>query len=127
LLFVLHISIVGTHFKTRAHSVNSRQQTLTLLRFASPRTFCWWRHSDLRSAQPLGWTLLARIDGLTYSLLGAEVNVNGTANLKNIVVTPTRTLVIAQAAHMELNLTFLSPIEVRPYSSIPFNIYLLIL
>jgi len=64
-------------------------------------------------AQILGWALFARIDGVTYSLLGAEPNVNGTANRTNIVITPTRTLVVAQAAHMELNLTFLSPIEVR--------------
>jgi len=70
--------------------------------------------SHLRLAQTFGWTLLARIDGLTYSLFGGEVNaVNGTANLTSIAITPTRTLVVAQAGHMELNLTFLSPIEVR--------------
>ena len=55
-----------------------------------------------------------RVDGLTYSFLGDEtLVVNGTVNLTNIVVTPTRTVVAAQAGPMQVNLTFLNPIEVR--------------
>ncbi|KAH9968155.1 DUF1793-domain-containing protein [Russula dissimulans] len=70
----------------------------------------------------LGWTLFARIDGLTYSLLGADLGVNGTANLTDIVITPTGTLVVAEAAHMQVNLTFLSPIESDwVKQSIPFS------
>ena len=55
-----------------------------------------------------------RVDGLTYSFLGDEtLVVNGTANLTNVVVTPTQTVVAAQAGPMQVNLTFLNPIEAR--------------
>ena len=55
-----------------------------------------------------------RVDGLTYSFLGDEtLVVNGTVNSTNVVVTPTKTMVAAQAGPMQVNLTFLIPIEVR--------------
>ena len=64
--------------------------------------------------QILGWSVLVRVDGLTYSFLGDEtLVVNGTVNLTNVVVTPTQTMVVAQAGPMQVNLTFLNPIEVR--------------
>ena len=60
-----------------------------------------------------------RIDGLTYSLLGdvsgASASLNGTANVTDTVITPTRTVVVTQAGPMQVNLTFLNPIEVRSY------------
>jgi hypothetical protein len=63
--------------------------------------------------QILGWTVLVRIDGLTYEFVGDETAVvNGTVNVTNIVVTPTQTMVAAQAGPMQVNLTFLNPIEV---------------
>jgi hypothetical protein len=76
--------------------------------------------------QILGWAVLVRVDGLTYSFLGAENLgiLNGTVNLTNIVVTPTQTVVSAQAGPMQVNLTFLNPIEVRFHSSITFNVYI---
>ncbi|KAI9513395.1 hypothetical protein F5148DRAFT_1278777 [Russula earlei] len=74
-------------------------------------------------SQILGWVVLVRVDGLTYSFLGNEPSVNGTANLTNIMITPTQTVVTAQVGQMQLNLTFLNPIEPRDWvkQSIPFS------
>ena len=75
--------------------------------------------------QILGWSVLVRVDGLTYSFLGDEtLVVNGTVNLTNVVVTPTQTMVVAQAGPMQVNLTFLNPIEVRYHSPVTFNVLL---
>jgi Domain of unknown function (DUF5127) len=54
-----------------------------------------------------------RVDDATYSFLGDSPVANRTATLTNIVVTPTQTMVTAEAGGMEFNLTFLNPIEVR--------------
>ena len=61
---------------------------------------------------------------MTYSFLGdvpSNLN-NGTVNLTNIVMTPTQTVVTARAGPMQVNLTFLNPIEVRFHSSVTFNV-----
>ena len=58
-----------------------------------------------------------RVDGLTYSFLGDAPFNNGTVNLMNTVVTPTQTVLTAEAGRMQFNLTFLNPIEVRLVSS----------
>jgi hypothetical protein len=58
-----------------------------------------------------------RIDGSTYAFLGnvpgGSARVNGTVNVTDTVITPTQTVVAAQAGPMQVNLTFLNPIEVR--------------
>jgi len=55
-----------------------------------------------------------RVDDVTYSVMGDErASVNGTANLTDIVITPTQTVVTSQVGPMQVNLTFLNPIEVR--------------
>ncbi|KAF8480056.1 hypothetical protein DFH94DRAFT_692413 [Russula ochroleuca] len=75
----------------------------------------------------LGWSVLLRVDGLTYSFLGDASgdlgNLNGTVNLTNVAVTPTQTVVTARAGTMQVNLTFLNPIEPRDWvkQSIPFS------
>ncbi len=48
-------------------------------------------------------------------------------NLTNTVITPTQTVVTAQAGPMQVNLTFLNPIEVRFHSSVTFNVYIRII
>ena len=58
---------------------------------------------------------------MTYSFLGDSTSVNGTVNLTDIAVTPTQTAVTAQAGPMQVNLTFLNPVEVRSYSSLCFK------
>jgi len=60
------------------------------------------------------------VDGVLYSLLGG-VEANGTTNLTDIVITPTQTVVISQVGPMQVNLTFLNPIEVRLDSSVSFK------
>ena len=68
-------------------------------------------------SQILGWAVLVRIDGLTYSFLGdapgGSAIVNGIVNVTDTVITPTQTVLAAQAGPMRINLTFLNPIEVR--------------
>ncbi|KAF8273676.1 hypothetical protein EI94DRAFT_1167505 [Lactarius quietus] len=77
------------------------------------------------SNQILGWVVFVRIDGLTYSVLGDEptTSLNGTANVTDTVITPTQTVVTAQAGPMQVNLTFLNPIEPSDWikQSIPFS------
>ncbi|KAI0267487.1 hypothetical protein BC834DRAFT_822335, partial [Gloeopeniophorella convolvens] len=71
----------------------------------------------------LGWSALVRVDGLTYSFLGNVPSVNATVNLTNTLVTPTQTVVTAVAGPMQVNLTFLNPIEPGDFvkQSIPFS------
>ena len=74
-------------------------------------------------SQGFNWLALVRVDGVTYSFVdyGSQF-FNDTVNLTNVVVTPTQTIVSAQAGPMHVNLTFLSPIEVRFHSSVTFNV-----
>jgi hypothetical protein len=80
-------------------------------------------------SQILGWSVLVRVDGLTYSFLGDVLPnlYNGTVNFTSIAITPTQTVVTAQAGPMQVNLTFLNPIEVRFRSSVTFNVYMRII
>ncbi|KAH9020011.1 hypothetical protein EDB85DRAFT_2153324 [Lactarius pseudohatsudake] len=80
------------------------------------------------AGQILGWSVFVRIDGLTYSFLGGfpgntGTSVNVTVNITETVITPTQTVVSAQAGPMEFNLTFLNPIEPGDWvkQSIPFS------
>ena len=63
----------------------------------------------------MGWAGLIRVDGTTYNWLGNAAtipNVQPTQQLSQIL-TPTQTIFLVQAGPVQLNLTFLSPIEVR--------------
>jgi hypothetical protein len=79
--------------------------------------------------QILGWSVLVRVDGLTYSFLGDVLPnlYNGTVNFTSIAITPTQTVFAARAGPMQVNLTFLNPIEVRIHSSVTFNVYIRII
>jgi hypothetical protein len=70
--------------------------------------------------------MLVRVDGLTYSFLGdvAPSLNNGTVNSTSITITPTQTVVTARAGPMQVNLTFLNPIEVRFQSYVTFNVHM---
>jgi hypothetical protein len=76
--------------------------------------------------QILGWSVLVRVDGLTYSFLGDVVSnlVNGTVNSSFFGFGPANTLLTGQAGPMQVNLTFFSPIEVRSHSSVTFNLHM---
>ncbi|KAI9459208.1 hypothetical protein BJY52DRAFT_1119183 [Lactarius psammicola] len=100
----------------------------------SPYLSCWdhtTNGTNLGSLWPttsnptqiLGWAVLVRIDGLTYSFLGNEPGLNGTVNVTDTVITPTQTVIAAQAGPMQVNLTFLNPIEPGDWvkQSIPFS------
>ncbi|KAH9171795.1 hypothetical protein EDB89DRAFT_1886504 [Lactarius sanguifluus] len=86
----------------------------------------WPTTSD--PSQILGWSVLVRVDGLTYSFLGSVPGgnggpLNGTVNFTDTVITPTQTVIAAQAGPMQVNLTFLNPIEPGDWvkQSIPFS------
>ncbi len=76
--------------------------------------------------QILGWSVLVRVDGLTYSFLGSVASnlVNGTANSTSFGIGPANTLLFGHAGPMQVNLTFFSPIEVRSRSSAIFDVYI---
>ena len=64
--------------------------------------------------QVLGWAGHIRVDNVTYRWLGADAQAPDVGtNLTGRLVTPTRTTFFVQAGPMNLNVTFLSPIEVR--------------
>jgi hypothetical protein len=79
--------------------------------------------------QILGWSVLVRVDGLTYSFLGdVDPNIiNGTVPLTSTIVSPSSTILVGQAGAVYVNLTFLNPIEVRFHSSVTSNVYIRII
>ncbi|KAI9459212.1 hypothetical protein BJY52DRAFT_1211943 [Lactarius psammicola] len=88
----------------------------------------WPTTSNPKQVQNLGWSVFVRVDGLTYSVLGGVpgntvASVNVTVNVTGTVITPTQTVIAAQAGPMQVNLTFLNPIEPGDWvkQSIPFS------
>jgi hypothetical protein len=76
-------------------------------------------HEILNSlCQTLALSVLVRVDNLTYLFLGdVDPNlINGTVNSTYFMVGPSSTILMGQAGPMEVNLTFLNPIEVRFHS-----------
>ena len=71
--------------------------------------------------------MLAHVDNTTYTVFGISGQPFTVVNLTNIAVTPTQTVITTQAGPIQLNLTFLNPIEVRIPLSIPFTIHLSVL
>lgn len=79
--------------------------------------------------QILEWSVLVRVDGLTYSFLGSVDSnlVNGSVNSTSFGsggLGPANTVLFGQAGPMQINLTFFSPIEVRSHSFVTFNVYI---
>ena len=97
--------------------VKDGRQPSTILRFAIPIYFTG--HDILNIVcQTLGWTVLVRVDNLTYSFMGdVDSNlVNDSVYPTLVTVGPTSTILRATGGPMDMNLTFLNPVEVRfPY------------
>ncbi|KAH9009211.1 hypothetical protein EDB83DRAFT_2234897 [Lactarius deliciosus] len=99
----------------------------------SPYLNCWGYLSDEPSnprisqtttfSQVLNLVVLVRVDNSTYLFLGNASTVNTTVNLTDVVISPTQTKLIAEAGPMQINLTFLNPIEPEDWvkQSIPFS------
>ncbi|KAI0267461.1 hypothetical protein BC834DRAFT_953477, partial [Gloeopeniophorella convolvens] len=83
----------------------------------------WPTTATGNSSDVLSVDALVRVDGLTYSFLGDIPGANTTVNLTNTLVTPTQTIVTAVAGPIQVNLTFLNPIEPGDFikQSIPFS------
>ncbi|KAH8977116.1 hypothetical protein EDB86DRAFT_3250304 [Lactarius hatsudake] len=100
-------------------------------RILATTTFPWNQapHSGWDpSLNDLSLVVLVRVDNSTYLLLGDALSVvNTTVNLTSVVVSPTQTKLSAEAGPMQINLTFLNPIEARTRpgdwikQSIPFS------
>jgi len=68
----------------------------------------------------LQWNFLVRIDGSVYSMLGmldvwwnnSQISIPS-ASIMNKVLTPTRIIFTAVAGPMQVNVTFMNPVEVR--------------
>jgi hypothetical protein len=58
--------------------------------------------------------VIVRVDNESYSLLGypLPIMIEPATNLTNTVISPTQTQLTAEAGPMQINLTFLNPIEV---------------
>ncbi|KAK7052731.1 hypothetical protein R3P38DRAFT_2763069 [Favolaschia claudopus] len=69
----------------------------------------------------LGWAGYIKVDGQTYHWLGDPVG--NASTWLSTQVTPTRTILTVQAGPMQLNVTFLSPIEPSDWAkqSFPFS------
>ncbi|KAH9041442.1 hypothetical protein EDB84DRAFT_1267178 [Lactarius hengduanensis] len=99
----------------------------------SPYLNCWGYLSDEPSnprisqtttfSQVLNLVVLVRVDTITYLFLGNASTVNTTVNLTDVVISPTQTKLTADAGPMQINLTFLNPIEREDWvkQSIPFS------
>ncbi|KAH9021999.1 hypothetical protein EDB85DRAFT_2187724, partial [Lactarius pseudohatsudake] len=101
----------------------------------SPYLSCW-SHATINAGMnepvgswiatpdPLHWHFIVRVDGTTYTLIAQDLDsANGTANVIDTVVTPTQTVIAARAGPMQVNFTFLNPIEPGDWvkQSIPFS------
>ena len=63
----------------------------------------------------MGWVGKIRVDGISYAWLGAD-DVQSGPNISvvtNVQITPTRSIFMMKAGPMNVNVTFLSPVEVR--------------
>ncbi|KAL5536145.1 hypothetical protein ACEPAF_4250 [Sanghuangporus sanghuang] len=71
----------------------------------------------------LGWYASIRVDGEAYRLMGATGVPSTTAVQQSFVFTPTRSSYIMQAGPVNVNMTFLSPIEATDlvHQSMPFS------
>ncbi|KAH9000989.1 hypothetical protein EDB83DRAFT_2275918 [Lactarius deliciosus] len=75
------------------------------------------------SLDSLNTVVLVRVDNITYLFLGFANTINATVNLTSTVISPTQTKLTAEAGPMQVNLTFLNPIEPGDWvkQSIPFS------
>ncbi|KAH8988003.1 hypothetical protein EDB86DRAFT_2832105 [Lactarius hatsudake] len=79
--------------------------------------------SHFPSLGSLNTVVLVRVDNITYLFLGFANTINATVNLTSTVISPTQTKLTAEAGPMQVNLTFLNPIEPGDWvkQSIPFS------
>ncbi|KAL0952529.1 hypothetical protein HGRIS_006790 [Hohenbuehelia grisea] len=72
-----------------------------------------------------GWAGFVRVDGINYQWLGAMGPVQGDMKVMNTIITPTRSVLVAEVGPLQLNVTFLSPIEPNDLAlqSFPFAYY----
>ncbi|KAF4566531.1 hypothetical protein EYR36_011962 [Pleurotus pulmonarius] len=74
--------------------------------------FMWASFWD--GTRTLGWANYVRVDGATWLWLGRYGNAS---TIKEVEITPTRSIFTFQAGPMEVKVTYLSPIEVEEWAS----------
>ena len=79
------------------------------------------------AGQPLGWTILARVDNKTYSLFGKPQAVSNCllATQNSITYTSTHTVLELQAGSVDFTVDFFSPVSPKNYirQSLPFSYF----
>lgn len=79
------------------------------------------------AGQPLGWSILARVDSKTYSLFGAPKGIPNCPLASQISVnyTSTHTIVELEAGQVDFTLDFFSPVSPKNYirQSVPFSYF----
>ena len=79
------------------------------------------------AGQELGWTILARVDGKTYSLFGRPKALSdcSLATQSSINYTSTHTVVDLQAGSVDFTIDFFSPVSPKNYvrQSLPFSYF----
>jgi len=103
------------------HGTKTYYQHLIFHRYVC--LFDQWQCFLLRLSQALGWNVLVNIDNTTYAVLGPKEPFIY-VNITDTTITPTQIVLTTQAGPMQINLTYLNPIEVRLQSSIPFIIHM---
>ncbi|KAL5533549.1 hypothetical protein ACEPAG_9 [Sanghuangporus baumii] len=82
-----------------------------------------WPETFTMTSNILGWYASVRVDGEAYRLMGGNKVPSTTAVQQSFVFTPTRSSYIMQAGPVNVNVTFLSPIEATDmvHQSMPFS------
>ena len=79
------------------------------------------------AGQPLGWTILARVDSKIYSLFGAPQGISNcpVATQNSVNYTSTHTIVELEAGSLDVTLDFFSPVSPKNYvrQSLPFSYF----
>ncbi|KAI0370619.1 DUF1793-domain-containing protein [Pilatotrama ljubarskyi] len=88
---------------------------------SQPLSHSWPVFGEQRS--DMGWAGKLRVDGQTYSWLGADYVPPFIANITNVQITPTRSIFVMQAGPINVTVTFLSPIQPSDWvlQSLPFS------
>ncbi|KAH9942418.1 uncharacterized protein BXZ73DRAFT_40863 [Epithele typhae] len=85
-----------------------------------------WSKASFPDCANMGWTNMVVIDGQHYSITGYAdrvSNITAPATVTGVHITPTRSVYSMQAGPMNINFTFLSPIEPDDWvkQSLPFT------
>lgn len=78
-----------------------------------PLNFVWPNFWDISIT---GWYCHVQVDGVPYRLMGDSIiSISNTSRQSPVQITPTQTIIEVEAGPVNVTMTFLSPIAVRPF------------